>query len=65
MDKSSIVAIWTNSEVWVPHPWISTCPLSKGKSSNVHASPTGVQRHRPSDVVEATSVRVSRLVTNV
>ncbi len=23
--------IWTNSWVWVPHPWISTCPLSKGK----------------------------------
>jgi hypothetical protein len=30
MDKSSITAIWTNSWVWVPHPWISTWPLSKG-----------------------------------
>jgi cell wall-associated NlpC family hydrolase len=31
MDKSSIVVIWTNSWVWVPYSWISTCPLSKGK----------------------------------
>ncbi len=35
MDKSSIAAIWTklNSWVWVPHPWISTWPLSKGNPS--------------------------------
>ena len=29
MDKSFIVAIWTNSLVLIPHPWISTCPLSE------------------------------------
>jgi hypothetical protein len=33
MDKSSIVSIWTNSWLWVPHPWISTWSLSKGKPS--------------------------------
>ena len=33
-------------------------------ASNVHASPTGAQRHRPSDVVEAESGRVSRLGPN-
>ncbi len=33
MDKSIIVVIWTNSWVWVPHPWISTWSLSKGKLS--------------------------------
>ena len=33
-------------------------------ASSVHASPTGAQRHRPSDVVEAASTRVSRLGLN-
>jgi hypothetical protein len=33
MDKSIVVVIWTNSWIWVPHPWISTWSLSKGKSS--------------------------------
>jgi hypothetical protein len=33
-------------------------------ASSVHTSPTGVQRHRPSDVVEAASARVSRLGPN-
>ena len=33
-------------------------------ASSVHASPTGAQRHRPSDVVETASARVSRLVPN-
>jgi hypothetical protein len=32
--------------------------------SRVHASPTGSQRHRPSDVVKEVSSRVSRLVPN-
>ncbi len=31
MDKSNIATIWTNSWVWVSHPWISTWSLSKGK----------------------------------
>ena len=33
-------------------------------ASSVHASPTGAQRHRRSDVVEAASARVSRLGPN-
>ena len=33
-------------------------------ASNVHASPTGAQRHRPSDVVEAASARVAGLGPN-
>jgi hypothetical protein len=33
-------------------------------ASSVHASPTGVQRHRTSDVVEVAPARVSRLGPN-
>jgi len=33
MEKSEIVAIWTNSWALVPYEWISTCPLSKGNPS--------------------------------
>ncbi len=38
--------------------------VHQGDSSSVHASPTGAQRHRPSDVVEAASARVAGLDPN-
>ena len=55
-DLDELLGIGTTSEGHAFRPVLSRSP-----ASSLHASATGVQRHRPSDMVEAAPARVARV----